>query len=253
MRPPITATLVEALSRPTQTTLTTLINEYQWSDRLVLQALGELGEILDAWNLELSPSIGTGGLDDSRIVRAAFSSNLLDLTCAEIARGEGASLEFKESLVLDVKKHVLGKQPIEKCFSADVLQSSLKTVAAYLNSGGGTLLIGVADDGKVVGLNREFLLIPGATKYDFDEWELYLRSMIEKCFQNGRGVSASVQINRIDHEAGVVARIVVGARRELCILRAADGEKLFVRTGNRTLSVNLIDLEQYFNLEKRYL
>jgi hypothetical protein len=97
------------------------------------------------------------------------------------------------------------------------------------------------------------LLIPGATKNDFDEWELYLRSMIEKCFHNGRGVSASVQINRVDHDLGVVARIVVGARRELCILRRAEGEKLFVRTGNRTLSVNLNDLEQYFHLEKRYL
>jgi predicted HTH transcriptional regulator len=134
-----------------------------------------------------------------------------------------------------------------------VLNYTLKTIAAYLNSSGGTLLVGVADDGKVVGLKREFLLIPGATKHDFDEWELYLRSMIEKCFHNGRGVTASVQINRVDHDLGVVARIVVGARRELCILRTAEGEKLFVRTGNRTLSVNLNDLEQYFHLEKRYL
>ena len=123
----------------------------------------------------------------------------------------------------------------------------------YLNSNGGTLLVGVTDNGKIVGLGREFPLIPGATKYDFDEWELYLRSMIEKYFHNGRGIGASVQIQRVDHDLGIVARIVVGSRRELCVVKALDGDKLFVRTGNRTLSVHLYDLEQYFDLEKRYL
>jgi predicted HTH transcriptional regulator len=68
------------------------------------------------------------------------------VTRADIARGEGPGLEFKESLILDVKKHVIGGQPIEKCFSDEVLHSTLKTIAAYVNSGGGTLLVGVADD-----------------------------------------------------------------------------------------------------------
>jgi hypothetical protein len=203
MRPPITATLVAALSRPTQATLTALIVEYQWSDRSVLEALNDLSAILKAWNLESVPPIGMGGLDDIRVLRAPIDADLHNLTCADIARGEGAGLEFKESLVLDVKKHVLGKQPVERCFSLEVLNATLKTIAAHLNSGGGTLLVGVADDGTVVGLSREFVLIPGSTKRDFDEWELYLRSMMEKYFYNGRGVSASVQVNRVDHDLAV--------------------------------------------------
>jgi hypothetical protein len=253
MRPPISHTLVAALSRPTQTTLAALIGEYQWSDKSVLEALNELGVILKAWNLEPVPPLGIGGLDDVRILRAALNVDLCDLTSADIARGEGASLEFKESLVLDVKKHVRGMQPIEKCFSEDVLNSALKTIAAYLNSGGGTLLVGVADDGRVVGLERELALIPGSIKRDFDEWERYLRSAIDRCFYNGRAVSASVQINRVNHNLGLIARVVVGPRREICILRTSAGDKLFVRTGNRTLSVGLSDLDQYFDLEKRYL
>nr|WP_247904105.1 ATP-binding protein [Bradyrhizobium sp. 131] len=253
MRPPITSTLVAALSRPTQTSLTALIVEYQWDNKSVLEALSELGAILQAWHLVCVPAIGTGSLDDVRVLRPTIDADLHDLTCADITRGENASLEFKESLVLDVKKHILGGQPIDRCFSAEVLNSVLKTIAAYLNSTGGTLIVGVADDGRVVGLNREFVLIPGATKRDFDEWELYLRAMIDKCFHNGRGVSASVQINRVNHELGTIARVEVGARRELCVLKGADGDKLFVRTGNRTLSVGLSDLDQYFNLEKRYL
>jgi hypothetical protein len=252
MRPAITTTLVGALSKPTQTTLSGLIAEYQWTDRSVLEALSDLSVVLVAWHLESAPPIGIGGLEDVRVLRSALHEDLYDLTCADIARGESGNLEFKETLVLDVKKHVLGKQPIEKCFSYEVLNSVLKTIAAYLNSGGGTLLVGVADNGTIVGLSREFCLIPGATKHDFDEWELYLRSMVDKCFYNGRGVSASVQINRVNHGHGVIARVEVGPRRELCILKTTEGDRLFVRAGNRTLSVGLSDLDQYFNLEKRY-
>jgi hypothetical protein len=253
LRPAITNTLVDALSRPTQTTLADVIAEYQWGDLPVLEALSQMHAVLAAWQLECLPPIGVGTLDDSRVFRVAVKSDLHELTCADIARGEGASLEFKESLVLDVKKHLLGKQPIQNCFSPDVLHSVLKTIAAYLNSGGGTLLVGVADDGKVVGLAREFSLIPGAKKCDFDEWELFLRSMLDKCFHNGRGASASVQIRSVNHECGVIARVEVGPRKELCIMKATEGEKLYVRTGNRTLSVELSDLDQYFSLDKRYL
>ena len=251
--PPIPPILVAALSRPSQTTLTALIAEYGWIAKDILEALNDLNSILKAWDIECVPPIGEYGLDDVRIVRRATNVDPLELTVADLARGEGAGLEFKESLVLDVKKHVLGKQPIERCFSNEVINACLKTVAAYLNGTGGTLLVGVADDGSVVGLEREFALIPGSNKRDFDEWELFFRSMIEKSFHNGRSISASVQINRVNHEQGIVARVVTGPRRELCVMKASDGDKLFVRTGNRTLSVSLADFEQFFSVEKKYL
>lgn len=206
-----------------------------------------------AWNIECVPPIGEYGLEDARILRGILDVNPLDLILADISRGEGPNVEFKESLLLDVKRHVMGKQPIAKCFSAEVLHSALKTVAAYLNSAGGTLLIGVCDDGAVAGLEREFQLIPNAIKRDFDEWELYLRTMLEKYFHNGRSITSSVQISRACHENGSVARLVVGARRELCIMKTDEGDRVYIRAGNRTLSVTLADIEQYFFLEKRYL
>jgi len=252
-RPPITPTLVSALSRPSQTTLTALLVEYNWSDKNVLEALSDLASIMAAWSIECVPPIGEFGLDDVRILRGIVEVDPLDQVLADIARGEGSNVEFKESLVLDVKRHVLGKQPIAKCFSAEVLHSALKTIAAYLNGAGGTLLVGVGDDGAIVGLEREFQLIPNATKKDFDEWELYLRTMLEKYFHNGRSITSSVQISRACHENGSVARLIVGARRELCIMKTEEGDRVYIRAGNRTLSVTLADIEQYFVLEKRYL
>ena len=63
-----------------------------------------------------------------------------------LERTEDKHLEFKSSLWWDLKE---GKK------SRLVESASLKTIAAFLNSEfGGTLLIGVGDDGGVVGLER---------------------------------------------------------------------------------------------------
>ena len=63
-----------------------------------------------------------------------------------IREGESKHAEFKETLSLDVKK-----QSKEKYIET----SALKTVVAFLNTEGGILLIGIADDGKITGLNDE--------------------------------------------------------------------------------------------------
>lgn len=60
-----------------------------------------------------------------------------------MAGGESASLEFKQTMRWDTQLHKR---------STEVLRASMKTVCAFLNSGGGTLLIGVADTGEPKGL-----------------------------------------------------------------------------------------------------
>ena len=251
-RPPITATLVAALSSPIQITLAQLIEEYEWDESNVLEALRDMKSIFDAWDFECIPPIGDLGLDDSRVIRCVKNSDPLILVNGEIARGENASVEFKETLVLDVKMHLVGGKPLSECYSERVLHSALKTIAAFLNGSGGILLIGVTDAGRIVDVAREFSIIPGHFKSDFDGWELFLRSMLEKQFHGGRSISASVQVTRVDHPDGIIARIVVGPRRELCFMKSDTGDLLYVRAGNRTLSVKLSELEQYFTLAKLY-
>ena len=60
-----------------------------------------------------------------------------------LSGGETEGVEFKSTL----RTNLHAKQPDEKMHLA-----VLKTLAAFLNAGGGTLLIGVADDGSVVGV-----------------------------------------------------------------------------------------------------
>lgn len=63
-----------------------------------------------------------------------------------IDQGESKTLEFKETLSWDIRKQ-------SKELYIEV--SALKTVAGFLNSDGGTLLIGVSDTGEVVGIDAE--------------------------------------------------------------------------------------------------
>src|ERR1017187_10373679 len=66
---------------------------------------------------------------------------------ALIAAGESAAVEFKSSVRWDMRENRLN-EPLK--------YSVIKTVAAFLNSNGGTLLIGVDDDRQVLGLQGDY-------------------------------------------------------------------------------------------------
>lgn len=63
-----------------------------------------------------------------------------------IEQGENEQLEFKSSL----RTNVHTKKPDKK-----IEHAVLKTITAFLNSDGGTLLVGVADDGKIIGIDHD--------------------------------------------------------------------------------------------------
>ncbi len=65
---------------------------------------------------------------------------------ALIAQGEGEQLEFKSTMRFNLKAERPGKE-IELAW--------LKGVVAFLNTEGGVVLIGVADDGAIVGLDHD--------------------------------------------------------------------------------------------------
>ena len=55
-----------------------------------------------------------------------------------IKQGEGIEVEFKES-------------------NGSLTRSVFETICAFLNRKGGTILLGVADDGKIIGVNEDTL------------------------------------------------------------------------------------------------
>ncbi len=66
-----------------------------------------------------------------------------------IKAGESKTLEFKSTLRWSLKE--------DRQDDKGVTHAVLKTIAAFLNTEGGDLLIGVADDGAIVGIERDQL------------------------------------------------------------------------------------------------
>lgn len=110
-----------------------------------------------------------------------------------IAQGEGDSLEFKESLhecgedlraedlPLDLRGRVLNEK---ENFTLDQARNELrkrlnwevtKTIAAFLNTGGGTLLVGVSDTGETVGIEPDFKYVHNLNS---DGWLLSLQEVV---------------------------------------------------------------------------
>ena len=96
-----------------------------------------------------------GGLTDSDEVR-----NI-------IRQGESKKIEYKETLSLDVKKKTKEKY---------IELSALKTIVAFLNTEGGVLLLGVADNGDVTGIDSE---IDKFHKGNADKFLLHMKNIIK--------------------------------------------------------------------------
>lgn len=75
-----------------------------------------------------------------------------------IRRGEDSKTEYKETLCLDVKKQTKEKY---------IQESIMKTIAAFLNTKGGDLLIGISDNRGLTGLEDEIKKLFGNNKDKF--------------------------------------------------------------------------------------
>ena len=74
-----------------------------------------------------------------------------------------------------------------------------KTVAAFLNTNGGTLLIGVSDSGMILGIEPDFAFL-GKGKNNADGWLLSLRDVITKAL--GAEVWSAIHVSLVRHARG---------------------------------------------------
>ncbi len=103
---------------------------------------------------------------------------------------EGAHLEYKSTFRTRADTGELFK-PLQ--------MASLKTVAAFLNSReGGTLLIGVADDGSVFGLESDYATLRKPGKDDRDLFGLHLNQAVI----NAVGMAAAANVGQEILEVG---------------------------------------------------
>ena len=252
MQPLLSPTIAKALGSPVEVSLRGLLVEYGVAEGDgLLEGLSRLNRVFDHYKVECTPDIRHGGLEDPRVLFVPAQDDL-HAVLAHIASLESAEVEFKSSLHVDKKRlfHNPGK-PISDYKSDDVLRSALKTVAAFANSSGGTMYIGVEDDGTLCGLSEDFAAA-NPKRSDYDGWDQNFRSLIGSRFSDGAALSAYVQTQLFEHDSKQFVRVRVTPKRRLTFLKTGEAWELFVRAGTQTNSIPYCDIEQHFTLSRLY-
>jgi hypothetical protein len=154
-----------------------------------------------------------------------------------IAEGESAELEFKSTLRWDLKEGAVNKK-LEEVI--------MKTLAAFANSQGGTLLIGVDDQGLALGLEHDYLSLGGA---DRDKFELHLRNLLNQQFGTGFVTSrVEIRFHQVDDKE--VCELQTSPAKQPVIVRMKDKngqavEKFYARSGNSSQEIPLGEVSAY--------
>lgn len=163
----------------------------------------------------------------------------LDTVTSEdlVAAGESQTVEFKSS----ARWNLHTEQPDTK-----IEHVIVKTVCGFLNAEGGTLFIGVNDDGETVGLDTDLSTL--GSKSNLDGYELFLRQLIETNLSVP--TAATVRISFEPVNGGTVAVVRVSASGKPVFAKAAkgqgsDGSEFWVRMGNQTRQLHGDDMVQY--------
>jgi hypothetical protein len=226
----------------------------QLSDVLELEPVGTLEKLtviratLDKFGLRVLPGFDRGEMETVRIcgttqpVKTELKQDLV---------GEGSLCEYKASLCFDYKRFEAKSDLEPKHYCSEDLQFAvLKTLAAFLNSSGGKLFVGVHNDGSICGLDRDYQYCKTA---DIDGWELRLRDLIKMKFYEGDIVNNYVQIDFELEGNQHFCRITVTPKTRLSFVKINREERygLFIRQGNRTIELAIQDVEDFLSSRKR--
>jgi hypothetical protein len=154
-----------------------------------------------------------------------------------IVKGESDELEFKSTLRWDLKEGGVNKKLEEVV---------IKTVAAFANSQGGTLLIGVDDHGDVLGLEPDYHSLGEA---DRDKFEIHLRNLLNQHLGVGF-VTSKVCVRFHEISDREVCQIETAPAKEPVIVAAKDKngqsmEKFYARSGNSSQEIPLSEVSAY--------
>lgn len=150
---------------------------------------------------------------------------LHEYSAAEIIQlGESATLEFKSTLRWDM---------VQQRANKDLHISVIKTIAAFLNTDGGTLIIGVEDGGNLIGLDYDLSTLHRPMT---DHFEQVLMNLIDDHIGPEFGRFIKVRFEPIN--GCLVCMVSVDKAPEPAFVHTARGREFFARVGNTTHSLD---------------
>ena len=145
-----------------------------------------------------------------------------------IAMNEGDSVEFKSTLRWDIRA---GKT------NPAIERSSLKTIAAFVNSSGGTLLIGVRDDGSIEGIETDKFA-------NEDKFLLHLWTLIRNCLGRDFSPYIRTRLEKMDDKT-VCAVDCLPAGRPVFLRQPGYDEEMYIRLGPSSNALNISEALKY--------
>ncbi|HET90711.1 MAG TPA: response regulator [Chloroflexi bacterium] len=148
-----------------------------------------------------------------------------------IAQGESERVEFKSSMRWDYKRNQVNK---------DLQEMIAKSIAGMLNQAGGYLLIGVTDDGEILGLDKDLQTLP---KPDNDRFQLVLTDIVTTHL----GMEVVSYIHPHFEDVGEKCICVVAIRHSPrpVFLVKGDVYQFWVRMGNSTRGLDVKAATRY--------
>ncbi len=159
---------------------------------------------------------------------------------AMISKGENQSVEFKSALRMDMNQ---GK------VNTGLENVIVKSLAAFSNGDGGILIIGVRDDGSILGLDGDLSTLK---KQDSDYFEIHLRNLLKQQF----GVTfitrnIKVQFPKLEDKEICVITINKGGEPVYVTHTDKNGnksERFYVRSGNSSQEIqSLKEINEYIS------
>ena len=178
-----------------------------------------------AWLLAFS---GYGTVAIVNKLKKNASGGLLEISTRQlIAQGENAPVEFKSTLRKNLETNLNDKK---------ISFSVLKTIAAFINTNGGTLLIGVSDSGTVIGLDADGFA-------NNDKMQLHLTELISDRIGNAHMLQVKMRFETLNE--GEILRVDCTPGREPAYVKTENNSSFFVRTGPRTKELPLNEVHSY--------
>ncbi len=149
-----------------------------------------------------------------------------------LAREESDNLEFKSSFRWDMKEAKVNKM---------IERSAMKTVAAFLNSRGGHLVIGVDDGKNILGFDNDLATLAKKNTDGFENhFTNIFNSMIGPTFRH------YISLTHVDTDKKPCCIVSVAPSANPVYLKLDDrNEEFFIRTGNGTTALKLSEVNKY--------
>lgn len=202
-----------------------------------LKKIGVIEQVGDSWvgsrPLQLSWEIDDNDTAATAEVVGGYDSVKGVNSDELIKRGEQEAIEFKQTALCD---------PATGERLRSLKDVVVKTVAGFLNAAGGVLLIGVADNGQVTGIEGDMALTE-RRKGDVDEYQVWLTNVLVAKL-DGRFVAHYVGVEFDTLEGRQICRVNVEPSLEPCYI---NGDTFVARIGNTTQTFNTKQAHEYIS------